>query len=464
MPAPPYKPLSPEADPNINADPSDGEVDDPQDVDFDPSPRSPSYAVHPSIIKVIKGKGKTKRNQTDSQTNKETQPSKTDASKDASSRPITRSQGKAIVNLSGQIPEVVIAPYKPPAKNPPPASRHLRLLRPANSNPAGPSNKPMPPPEDESEIDELALKSGAPEPSTDEPPAKRLRTRKDSVTVAPSRSKKSNARSSSPRSSKQRRRKSRKDLEETTHEPGFPGTTCAGRSEAASKRTNKSRRCPPDLNHEALAEAVKAGSSMECVPDKTGSKCLSCQHPLCSHSLTTSETHSRIQSVAELSTFSNSRIAQATEAINRDSLHATEIQRLADSANQHLLESSHHLSLGICSMIAFYGKEGFSKLWEIPTPYKAVFMNFLAHETKHANDKYEKHHGVDEAAQVWFGLPVWDDKEHETWMAALKAYSDSNFDDIYKEDLFVGLYCEEWQEPGDGSDEGDDINVEGKVK
>jgi hypothetical protein len=165
-----------------------------------------------------------------------------------------------------------------------------------------------------------------------------------------------------------------------------------------------------------------------------------------------------------LLTFISLGIAQAIEAVNRDSLHAAEVQRLADSANQRLRESSHHLSLLIRSMIAFYGKEGFSKLWEIPTPYKAAFMNFLAHETKHANEEFERNNAVNAAALVRFGSPVWDDEERETWMAALKVYSDSNFDDIYKEDLFVGLYCEEWQEPGDDSEEGDDIDAEGEAE
>ncbi|KAJ7851962.1 hypothetical protein B0H13DRAFT_1904826 [Mycena leptocephala] len=249
-------------------------------------------------------------------------------------------------NRSGQIPEVVIAPISH-LRRTAPASRHLRLLRPANSIPAGPSNKPTPQPEDESEIDEPTPNVEAQEPVADGPPSKRLRTRKDSqsTAVAPSRNKKSDSRASSPRSSKQRRRKARKNSEEVVHEPGFPGTTRAGRSEAP---------------------------------------------------------------ISGLTS-----IAQAIEAVNRDSLHAAEVQRLADSANQRLRESSHHLSLLIRSMIAFYGKEGFSKLWEIPTPYKAVFMNFLAHETKHANEEFERNNAVNAAALVRFGSPVWDDEERE---------------------------------------------------
>lgn len=42
-PAPPYRPPSPEVSPIINSEPPGDEVDFPQDMDVEPSPRSPSY-------------------------------------------------------------------------------------------------------------------------------------------------------------------------------------------------------------------------------------------------------------------------------------------------------------------------------------------------------------------------------------------------------------------------------------
>ncbi|KAJ7802975.1 hypothetical protein B0H13DRAFT_1931615 [Mycena leptocephala] len=97
-PAPPYRPPSPEAGPVINSEPPGDEVDFPQDMDVDP----PSFSFLCRAFSNIK-------------VGKETQADDPKPPKGPSVgsrhiqghefRPITRSQGKAIANRSGQIPE-----------------------------------------------------------------------------------------------------------------------------------------------------------------------------------------------------------------------------------------------------------------------------------------------------------------------------------------------------------------------
>ncbi|KAJ7877160.1 hypothetical protein B0H13DRAFT_1893377 [Mycena leptocephala] len=312
-----------------------------------------SLRVVPSpTIKVGKGKGRAvtppptpskKRKRTDPKPPKETQTSVADVSKDTSSRPSLALRGRR----SQTVRDKSLKTRPRQSSSPSPC--------PANSTPAGSSNKPTSQPEDETEIDEPA-------------PTRARRPRSLSLTgllrnisapvgilsqlpwLLPG--------ARNPTLVPRRLTQARKNSEEVVHEPGFPGTTHAGRSEAAHKRTNKSARRPPDLNHEALPKPLKPAAPC------------------------------RIQSVAELSTFSNSRIAQAIEAVTVTLF--TRPRKVFPNFGKFLLPTS-------------------------------VFMNFLAHETKHANEEFERNNAVNAAALVRFGSPVWDDEERETWMAALKA-------------------------------------------
>ncbi|KAF8191528.1 hypothetical protein K438DRAFT_1935346 [Mycena galopus ATCC 62051] len=200
---------------------------------------------------------------------------------------------------------------------------------------------------------------------------------------------------------------------ETSVEPDFPPLRRFSRGEASNKRPAHSALPVPEFDHKKLRKAIEAGSTMvqmaclgciafnkECIPNKTGTKCHSCQHSMCSHSLPVDQIHDRIQMAAEITHFANSHAVLIAQA-----------QAVANIAPQRLRESSNFLAFTVRSMIAFYGLKNFARLWKILKPYRKMFMNFLIFETKKSRDGFEADRSLDDATRCRFGEALFSEED-----------------------------------------------------
>ncbi|KAJ7602920.1 hypothetical protein DFH06DRAFT_1152408 [Mycena polygramma] len=275
-----------------------------------------------------------------------------------------------------------------------------------------------------------------------------------------------------------KRKKSRRDGDEDDESDGveenFPRPRRTGRGEAPDKAVARLARRPPRLKGKTMHKALAATSTLietscltciafnkQCEPDETGLKCRTCKYSMCSHSLSTSELSDRIQGVSELSQFSNSSLAHSIEGVNRDLARVSRAKIEYDLASRDLVESSQDLSLRVCAMAKFYGKKGFAREWNVPTPYRNTFFNFVKYETDRVDELYGQVKSTP-GSRLRFGEPSFTEADSDNWLKALQEYEDTNFDALYEEDLFVGPFCGVESDSDDSMDGGSDMDGEGE--
>ncbi|KAJ7655766.1 hypothetical protein DFH06DRAFT_1132835 [Mycena polygramma] len=275
-----------------------------------------------------------------------------------------------------------------------------------------------------------------------------------------------------------KRKKSRRDGDEDDESDGveenFPRPRRTGRGEAPDKAVARLARRPPRLKGKKMHKALAATSTLietscltciafnkQCEPDETGLKCRTCKYSMCSHSLSTSELSGRIQGVSELSQFSNSSLAHSIEGVNRDLARVSRAKIEYDLASRDLVESSQDLSLRVRAMAKFYGKKGFAREWNVPTPYRNTFFNFVKYETDRVDELYGQVKSTP-GSRLRFGEPSFTEADSDNWLKALQEYEDTNFDALYEEDLFVGPFCGVESDSDDSMDGGSDMDGEGE--
>ncbi|KAJ7668748.1 hypothetical protein DFH06DRAFT_1126190 [Mycena polygramma] len=260
-----------------------------------------------------------------------------------------------------------------------------------------------------------------------------------------------------------KRKKSRRDGDEDDESDGveenFPRPRRTGRGEAPDKAVARLARRPPRLKGKKMHKALAATSTL--IERRALLVLLSTSNANRTRPASSAAPASRIQGVSELSQFSNSSLAHSIEGVNRDLARVSRAKIEYDLASRDLVESSQDLSLRVRAMAKFYGKKGFAREWNVPTPYRNTFFNFVKYETDRVDELYGQVKSTP-GSRLRFGEPSFTEADSDNWLKALQEYEDTNFDALYEEDLFVGPFCGVESDSDDSMDGGSDMDGEGE--